>query len=105
MYPQISFPDLKYQLKLFDVVVDIVYFQVIGDNMKNYSSIARKDKSVFISVNFKLGAGYYLYTYIYLQVIGDNMKDYSSIARKDKSVFFLLPYSLHSRLGDTHLKL
>ena len=53
MYPQISFPDLKYQLKLFDVVVDIVYFQVIGDNMKNYSSIARKDKSVFISVNFR----------------------------------------------------
>ena len=30
-----------------------VYFQVIGDNMKNYSSIARKDKSVFISVNFR----------------------------------------------------
>ena len=35
---------------------------LIGDNMKDYSSIARKDKSVFISVNFMLGAGYYLYT-------------------------------------------
>ena len=28
MYPQISFPDLKYQLKLFDVVVDIVDIDV-----------------------------------------------------------------------------
>ncbi len=28
MYPQISFPDLEYQLKLFDVVVDIVDIDV-----------------------------------------------------------------------------
>jgi hypothetical protein len=28
MYPQISFPDLKYQLKIFDVVVDIVDIDV-----------------------------------------------------------------------------
>ena len=31
MYPQISFPDLKYQLKLFDVVVDIVDIDVKVD--------------------------------------------------------------------------
>ena len=28
MYPQISFPDLKYQLEFFDVVVDIVDIDV-----------------------------------------------------------------------------
>ena len=33
--------------------LECIYLQVIGDNMKNYSSIARKDKSVFISVNFR----------------------------------------------------
>ena len=31
MYPQISFPDLEYQLKLFDVVVDIVDIDVYVD--------------------------------------------------------------------------
>merc|ERR1712208_229972 len=30
-----------------------LFNQVIGDNMKDYSSIARKDKSVFISINFR----------------------------------------------------
>ena len=31
MYPQISLPDLKYQLKLFDIVVDIVDIDVYVD--------------------------------------------------------------------------
>ena len=31
MYSRISFPDLKYQLKLFDVVVDIVDIDVKVD--------------------------------------------------------------------------
>ena len=31
MYPQISFPILKYELKLFDVVVDIVDIDVYVD--------------------------------------------------------------------------